>query len=77
MNFFGWFVCLFGLLAEWSSKTSANFRCCSYCALVIILICVKIVTTLPGLLYLISLITTFLRLHQFTNIKQDFLLCKN
>jgi len=27
--------------------------------------------------YLITLITTLLRLHQSTNIKQDLLLCKN
>jgi len=38
-----------GLLAEGCSKTSGNFLCCSYCTLVVILIYVKIVTTLPGL----------------------------
>jgi len=42
-------VCLLDLLAEEYSKTSANFLRCSYCTLVVILILVKIVTTLPGL----------------------------
>jgi len=31
-------ICLLGLLAEGCSKTSANFICCSYCTLVVILI---------------------------------------
>jgi len=48
MNFL---VCLVGLLAKGCSNTSANFLCCSYCALVVIPIYVKIVSTLPGLPY--------------------------
>ena len=49
MNFL---VCLLGLLAERCSKTSAKFLCCSCCAMVVILIYVKIVATLPGLPYM-------------------------
>ena len=48
-------VCLLGLSAEGCSKTSANFLCCSYCTLVVMLIYVKIVTTLPGLPYIFDL----------------------
>jgi len=37
----------------------------------------KFVYCLVTVNYLITLITTFLRLHQFTNMKQGLLLCKN
>ena len=52
-------VCLLGLIAEGCSKTSANFLCCSYCTLVVILIYVKIVTTLPGLPYFSTLFVAY------------------